>query len=76
MMWNHRIVKTVNELGSEYFEIAEVFYDAEGKFYAYGNATIQGENLDELKEQVEWFEIAITKPILNYPEHFTGDVNK
>ena len=40
MMWNHRVVKTVNELGSEYFEIAEVFYDAEGKFYAWNEDTL------------------------------------
>ena len=75
-MWNHRIVNLVDEFGSEQLELAEVFYDTDGTPYAYGMATIVGETLDEVRTQAMWFVIATEKPILKYPEDFTGDVNK
>jgi hypothetical protein len=73
-MWNHRIVRTTNE--GECYELAEVFYDSEKNPYAYGQASIMGENIEEVKEQIEMFQAALTKGVLNYPEDFTGDVNK
>jgi hypothetical protein len=76
MMWNHRIVATVDETGGEYLEIVEVFYDSDKVPYAYGAATIGGEDVDELYKQVERFKKSLESPILKYPEHFTGDVNK
>jgi hypothetical protein len=76
MMWNHRIVSTVDEMGSEYLELVEVFYDSDGHPYAYGRATIGGEDVEGLYTQVEQFKKSLDSPILKYPEHFTGDVNK
>ena len=76
MMWNHRIVSTVDEMGSEYLELVEVFYDSDGMPYAYGVATIGSEDVDGLYTQVERFKKSLDLPILRYPEHFTGDVNK
>jgi hypothetical protein len=75
-MWNHRIVATVDETGSEYLEIAEVFYDSDGHPYAYGRATVGGENVNDLYIQVERFKKSLEVPILRYPREFTGDVNK
>jgi hypothetical protein len=76
MTWNNRIVSTLNEMGNEHFELAEVFYDSDGFPYAYGNATISSEDVEGLYTQVEWFKKSLDLPILKYPEHFTGDVNK
>lgn len=76
MMWNHRVVRTFDEVFGEYFELAEVYYDKEGTPYAYGNASIGGDTLDGLTEQVEMFRRSLEMPILEYPRHFTGDVNK
>jgi hypothetical protein len=75
-MWNHRIVSTVDEMGSEYLELVEVFYDSDGAPYAYGVATIGSEDVDGLYTQVERFKKSLDLPILKYPEHFIGDVNK
>jgi hypothetical protein len=75
-MWNHRIVSTVDEMGSEYLELVEVFYDSDGIPYAYGRATIGSEDVESLHTQVERFKKSLESPILKYPEHFTGDVNK
>lgn len=72
-MWNHRIVRTIDE--DECFELAEVFYDTENKPYAYGEASIVGSNMDEIKQQIDMFDFALTKPILNYPDDFTGNIN-
>jgi hypothetical protein len=76
MTWNHRIVSIIDEIGDEFFEIAEVFYDSDGEPYAYGQATISADDIEGIYAQLEWFNAADTKPILKYPEHFTGDVNK
>jgi len=76
MTWNHRIVRTFEETYGEYFELAEVYYDKEGAPYAYGEASIGGDTLYSLTEQVEQFKRGLEMPILEYPKHFTGDVNK
>jgi hypothetical protein len=76
MMWNHRIVSTVDEMGNEYFELSEVYYDRDGHPYAYGDAMIGGDYVEDLHEQVEFFKKSLELPILRYPENFTGDVNK
>jgi hypothetical protein len=76
MMWNHRIVSTVDEMGNEYFELSEVYYDRDGHPYAYGDAKIGGDYIEDLHEQVELFKKSLELPILRYPENFTGDVNK
>jgi methenyltetrahydromethanopterin cyclohydrolase len=74
MTWNHRIVKTTNE--GECYELSEVFYDSEKMPYAYGQASIAGETMDEIKEQLDMFDTAMTKAVLEYPQDFTGDANK
>lgn len=74
MTWNHRIVRTLEE-GKEFFELAEVFYDSLGFPYAYGQASISSDDIDGIYYQLEQFNSADNKPVLKYPEHFTGDVN-
>jgi hypothetical protein len=76
MPWNHRVVNLVDEFGSEQLELCEVFYDSDGTPYAYGMATIVAESMDEIKEQLEMFSSAVRQEVLNYPEDFTGNVNK
>lgn len=73
MTWNHRIVRTTHE--GECYELAEVFYDSDKKPYAYGVASIAGQTMDEIKEQLDMFDTAMTKAVLEYPQDFTGDVN-
>jgi hypothetical protein len=63
-------------MGSEYFELVEVFYDSEGFPYAYGQASISADDIEGIYAQLEWFKKSLDLPILKYPEHFTGDVNK
>jgi len=74
MTWNHRIVRTTLE--GECYELAEVFYDSDKKPYAYGQASIAGETMDEIKRQLEMFNSAMTKAVLDYPKDFTGNINK
>lgn len=74
MTWNHRIVRTIEDK-KEYFEIAEVFYDSDKNPYAYGQATISADDIEGINKQLDWFNEAKTKAILNYPEDFNGDVN-
>ena len=74
MTWNHRIVRTTNE--GECYELSEVFYDSDNEPYAYGQASIAGESMDEIKRQLDMFDSALTKAILDYPKDFTGDINK
>ncbi len=76
MMWNHRIVATVDEMGNQCFELSEVYYDRDGHPYAYGDAMIVGDYVEDLHEQVDLFKKSLAMPILNFPEDFTGDVNK
>jgi hypothetical protein len=74
MTWNHRIVKTTHE--GECYELAEVFYDSDNEPYAYGQASIAGETMIDVIKQIKMFEFSLSKEILNYPDDFTGNVNK
>ncbi len=72
--WNHRIVKSEDGFGV-YYELSEVYYDSKGRPWSYGDATIGGENLEDIKQQIEWFQVALTKPVLTHPTDFTGDMS-
>jgi hypothetical protein len=74
-MWSHRLVSTIDETGSEYLEIAEVFFDSNKLPYAYGVASIVDYEIDGISKQVAMLASAMDKEILKYPEHFTGNVN-
>lgn len=73
--WNHRIVRTDDAFGP-YFELVEVFYDNQGRPYGYTDATIGGDDLKGIVQQLEWFELALTKPVLTHPRDFTGEIDE
>jgi hypothetical protein len=75
-MWNHRIVSTVDVCGCEQLELVEVFYDTNQVPYAYGVASIVADSMEDIALQIDMFCSAMGKPTLNYPEDFSGDVNK
>lgn len=46
------------------FRICEVHWTAKGELHAYAEQTVvQGENVDEIKEYLQWCQDALTKPI-------------
>ena len=66
MTWNYRVVKKDN-----YFAIHEAFYDEKSKkphSITAEPCEPYGETLEELKEDIEWFTIALEKPVLNYKD--------
>ena len=74
-MWNYRIVQIVED-EMEFVEIAEVFYDSENVPYSYGEATVWGDKIEELAEQLNLMKLALQKPVLHFPKDFTGDIHK
>jgi len=64
--WGHRVIKWTSTHGDEYFEIREVYYDRNGKIDGWTAEGIipYGENLDELRETLEWMLKALEKPVL------------
>lgn len=70
-MWNYRVVKRTWDNGTVIFAIHEAYYD-EGKLEP-GTITInpcwpQGESLEELQEDLEWYREALSRPILNWED--------
>lgn len=77
-MWNHRVVKRVQKLGSEEFTsygIHEVFYDEKGQPNGITESPVEpfGENATELLESWTMMCSAFTKPILDYDEFVNKD---
>ena len=68
MTWNLRLVDVSNEEYPDepYVEIREVFYDQFGKPLGHGNATVGGENAEEIKQYLAWALEALDKPILTF----------
>ena len=68
MHWNHRVVKTVDTFGEDYYEVCEVYYNEKDEPCGYCDAHVGGDNLEEIKVQIERFTRALEHPILNADE--------
>jgi hypothetical protein len=64
-MWNYRIVKTYDEeIGEDWFEISEVYYDQLGKPMGHCKATVGGDTSEEIKTVLEMMSSALEKPVM------------
>jgi hypothetical protein len=70
MTWNHRIIH-ITEPDWDGYEVREVFYDEQGP-YAHGSACLLSEDMEGLKEVLEWMKVAFEKPVLESSE-WDGD---
>lgn len=64
--WDYRIVRQPSQMaGEEWFEIFEVYYDREGKPESYGDATIGGDTVEVLTENLARLHDALGKTVLD-----------
>jgi hypothetical protein len=68
MPWNTRVVKQVTPEGT-YFSIREVFYNEGGDdstIYGYTTEPVEisGDNIEELREYLQWCLACLDKPVL------------
>ena len=70
MAWNYRVGKRKNHDGTVLFAIHEAYYDENGKPRAITeNPTRpQGETFEELQRDIANYQIALSKPILDWEE--------
>lgn len=75
MTWNYRVIHTVIN-DEHFFDIHEVYYDDNGepKFVTEDSVAPMGNTLDELKEDLQHYLLALSKPILEY-DSFLKDKN-
>jgi len=76
MSWNHRVVRKVHKWtgksGEKYEEVTygihEAFYDDNGKVFAITQEPVEvaGDDIDSLKQTLEWMEKCLEHPILEY----------
>lgn len=81
--WNNRVMKrtythlegTPDEFTEDYFAIHEVYYDDEGEVTTYTTepTSPRGENIEELRQSLEWMMEATKKPVLNYDKIIDND---
>lgn len=66
MYWNHRVVQIVDPKFPKevFFEVQEVYYNDKDQPCGYCDPCVGGENLDEIKLQIERFVECLNKPIL------------
>ena len=72
--WNFRVIRKESDFkGNKYvtFGIYEVYY-TEGKPTActMDAMTPHGETLDDLKQDMKWYEVAMKKPVLDFDKDF------
>lgn len=75
MSWNYRVVRFTDEVGEEYYEIKEVFYDTASKPVGYSDATCGADTYDGLFKVMGLMQSAHAKPVLDEEEFFKGDNN-
>ena len=71
MYWNHRIV-----IKDDHYELCEVYYDENGEPMLYGDATAEGESVDEVKEAYSMMKSALKREPLHFPKDFTGSFDR
>lgn len=65
MHWNYRLIDMAHENGNEpWVELFEVFYNDDGSLMGYTPVSTGGSDPTELKQSIEWMQLALTKPIL------------
>ena len=67
--WNYRVVKKTDpKTGETVYAIHEVYYDDAGKPDGCTKNSIapMGESLAELKRDMEYYLLALSKPVLEY----------
>lgn len=74
-MWNYRIVDVSDGVEEPIYEIREVYYNSKGLPYGHANASVVGENLEEMKEVLYKFAEAFNKDVLNGAVDFNNDHN-
>jgi hypothetical protein len=65
--WNYRVIKRQEIAGGEAcYQVHEVYYDRDGKIEIWISDPIEssGESLEELREDLGHFSVALQKPIL------------
>ena len=73
MSWNYRIIKRTYPNSVEIYAIHEVYYTSgDARATTVQPCWPQGETLEELKEDFEWYRKALEKPVLDY-EDFGDD---
>ena len=78
MTWNHRILANVQDNGSVYFQIHEVYYDKFGKpdSYTLNPITLGAEDIDGIKWTLKRIKKCLKKPILYHGEKFPKEYKK
>lgn len=66
--WNHRVVRFVDSAGEDFFEVQEVYYNAAGKPNGYCDASVCGESMGILREELARFAKAIEQPVIDSTE--------
>ena len=70
--WNHRVVRSIGKQGDVWLEVAEVYYNKEGKPCGYCNSYVGGETLEELEQQFERLKSATALPTLDSATDFNN----
>jgi hypothetical protein len=68
MTWNLRLVDRAEGGEEPYIEICEVYYDTLGKPIGYCQATMGGEDKEEIKTYLEWALEALNRPVIYFGE--------
>ncbi len=74
MHWNHRVIRHPDSDGGEFFTVAEVFYDDEGRPAAWAEAGEYGESVPSLRLELERMAAACDLPVLDEEVDFVGDL--
>ena len=73
MSWNYRVMKRKikgADYEEEFYAIYEVYYEDDGSIKAWTEkpVSIQGETLEELKNDLGYYSKALKEPVLDYNE--------
>ena len=75
--WEYRVVRRITENNSDWYSVEEVYFDDDGSPTALTiDLQVEGENIEEMKAQLDAMKKAFDKPTLNESDIVPASIEK
>ena len=75
--WEYRVVRRITENDSDWYSVEEIYFDDDGSPMALTiDLQVEGENIEEMKAQLDAMKKAFDKPTLNESDIVPASIEK
>ena len=76
VQWEYRVVRRITENNSDWYSVEEVYFDDGSPTALTIDLQVEGENIEEMKTQLDAMKKAFDKPTLNESDIVPASIEK